>query len=424
MRGSPLQIRIATLLLLPLLGCAGGDIAAQESRCEPGNGGLELPPGFCAVVVADSIGRGRHLAVAPNGDVLVALRRGRGEGENGGLLALRDNDGDGRADVMERFGESSATGISMRDGFIYFAPDDAVLRYPFEPGTLGPAGPADTIVSGFPPQRRHAAKSALVDGEGNLFVNVGGPSNVCEGEDQRVGQDPCPELERQGGIWRFEAGRIGQTQADGERYATGLRNTFALAIDPFGQLYGVQHGRDQLQNWPALFTEEQGARKPSEELVRIERGDDFGWPFCYHDPESDRLVLSPEYGGDGQRSDRCSEKKGPAFAFPAHWAPEAILFYTAEQFPARYRNGAFVSFHGSWNRAPLPQGGYKVVFLPFEDGQPAAEFEVFADGFAGPDVSPRGARHRPTGLAVGPDGSLYIADDKGGRIWRVFYVGE
>jgi glucose/arabinose dehydrogenase len=426
MRGIPCQVPIVTALLLFGPGVDGG--AAQDPRCDPGNGGLELPPGFCAVVVAESIGRGRHLVVAPNGDILIALRRGRGEGENGGLLALRDNDGDGRADVMERFGESSATGISLRDGFIYFAPDDAVLRYPFEPGTLGPAGPPDTIVSGFPSQGRHAAKSALVDGDGSLFVNVGGPSNTCEAGDRAegpVGQDPCPELERQGGIWRFDAGRTGQTQADGERYATGLRNTFALAIDPAGQLFGVQHGRDQLhQNWPALFSEEQGAHKPSEELVQIERGDDFGWPFCYHDPETDRLVLSPEYGGDGERSDRCSEKKGPAFAFPAHWAPEAILFYTADQFPARYRNGAFISFHGSWNRAPLPQGGYNVVFLPFENGRPAAEFEVFADGFAGPDVSPRGALHRPTGLAVGPDGSLYIADDKGGRIWRVIYVGE
>jgi len=422
MRGTPFQVTVVTSLLL--LGPGVQGCSAQDSRCDPGNGGLELPPGFCAVVVADSIGRGRHLVVAPNGDILVALRRGRGDGENGGLLALRDNDGDGRADVMERFGESSATGISLRDGFIYFAPDDAVLRYPFEPGTLGPAGPPDTIVSGFPSQGRHAAKSALVDSDGSLFVNVGGPSNVCEVEDS-PGQDPCPQLERQGGIWRFEAGRIGQTQADGERYATGLRNTFAVTIDPNGQLFGVQHGRDRLhQSWPALFTEEQGANKPSEELVRIERGDDFGWPYCHHDPELDRLVLAPEYGGDGEQSGLCAEKKGPEFAFPAHWAPEAIVFYTADRFPAKYRNGAFISFHGSWNRAPLPQDGYKVVFLPFESGRPAAEFEVFADGFAGPDVSPRDALHRPTGLAVGPDGSLYIADDKGGRIWRVIYVGE
>jgi glucose/arabinose dehydrogenase len=345
MRGTPFQVSIVTSLLL--LGPSVQGCSAQDPRCDPGNGGLELPPGFCAVVVADSIGRGRHLVVAPNGDILVALRRGRGEGENGGLLALRDNDGDGRADVMERFGESSATGISLRDGFIYFAPDDAVLRYPFDPGTLGPAGPPDTIVSGFPSQGRHAAKSALVDSDGSLFVNVGGPSNVCEVEGS-TGKDPCPQLERQGGIWRFEAGRIGQTQADGERYATGLRNTFAVTIDPSGQLFGVQHGRDRLhQSWPALFTEEQGANKPSEELVRIERGDDFGWPYCYHDPELDRLVLAPEYGGDGEQSGLCAEKKGPEFAFPAHWAPEAIVFYTADQFPAKYRNGAFISFHGA-----------------------------------------------------------------------------
>lgn len=425
-RRTTFRLPIATTMLL--LGAGAGDVPAQESRCDPGNGGLELPPGFCAVVVADSIGRARHLVVAPNGDVLVALRRGRGEGESGGLLALRDNDGDGRADVMERFGESSATGISLRDGFIYFAPDDAVLRYPFAPGTLGPAGPPDTIVSGLPSESPHAAKTALVDDEGNLFVNVGAPSNACQVEDRvegSAGQDPCPELDTRAGIWRFDAARTGQTQADGERYATGLRNTFALAIQPGGQLYGVQHGRDQLhQNWPALFSEEKGADTPSEELVRIERGDDFGWPYCYHDPEQDRLVLAPEYGGDGEMSDSCSQKEGPVFAFPAHWAPEAILFYEADQFPAKYRNGAFISFHGSWNRAPLPQGGYKVVFLPFEGGRPAAEYEVFADGFAGADVSPRGARHRPTGLAVGPDGSLYIADDKGGRIWRVFFVGE
>jgi glucose/arabinose dehydrogenase len=250
---------------------------------------------------------------------------------------------------------------------------------------------------------------------------VGGPSNTCEAGDRAegpVGQDPCPELERQGGIWRFDAGRTGQTQADGERY-------------PAGQLFGVQHGRDQLhQNWPALFSEEQGAHKPSEELVQIERGDDFGWPFCYHDPETDRLVLSPEYGGDGERSDRCSEKKGPAFAFPAHWAPEAILFYTADQFPARYRNGAFISFHGSWNRAPLPQGGYNVVFLPFENGSPMASPAPMSVREAPCTVRP-GWPWGPTGRSTSPttrvatsDGSLYIADDKGGRIWRVIYVGE
>ncbi len=416
---------LALASVLALAWASGRPLTAQSVRCDRNDSGLELAPGFCAVVVADSVGRARHLAVAPNGDIYVALRRGRGEGEDGGLLALRDTDGDGRADVIERLAESSATGIALRDGYLYFAPDDAVLRFPYRPGLLGPAGPPDTIVSGLPSERSHGAKSALVDDAGNLFVNIGSPSNACQLEDRvagSAGQDPCPELETRAGIWRFDAGRTGQTQADGERYATGLRNTFAVAVSPAGDLYGVQHGRDQLhQNWPDLFTEEQGAYKPSEELVRIERGNDFGWPYCYHDPDLGRLVLAPEYGGNGTESGVCAEKKGPEFAFPAHWAPEAILFYTSDHFPARYRGGAFISFHGSWNRDPLPQDGYRVVFLPFADGRPADEYEVFADGFAGPEVSPRDALHRPTGLAVGPDGSLFIADDKGGWIWRVTY---
>ena len=161
MRGARLQAPIVTFLLLFGHGVQG--TAAQDSRCDPRNGGLDLPPGFCAVVVADSIGRGRHLVVASNGDILIALRRGREEGEEGGLLALRDNDGDGRADVMERFGESSATGISLRDGFIYFAPDDAVLRYPFEPGVLARptrSSPAFPSNDGTRPRRRSSTTKA------------------------------------------------------------------------------------------------------------------------------------------------------------------------------------------------------------------------------------------------------------------------
>jgi glucose/arabinose dehydrogenase len=170
-----------------------------------------------------------------------------------------------------------------------------------------------------------------------------------------------------------------------------------------------------------LFTEAQSAEKPAEELFRIARGGDYGWPYCYYDPEAKAKRLAPEYGGDGTQVGRCASARQPEVAFPAHWAPNAIHFYTGTQFPAEYRGGLFVAFHGSWNRAPLPQQGYNVVFVPFAGGHAAGTWRVFAEGFPGATVSPQGAAHRPSGLAQGPDGSLYVTDDRGGRIYRILY---
>jgi glucose/arabinose dehydrogenase len=399
---------------------------ARRPPCDPDNGGITLPEGFCATVFADGVGRPRHIVVAPNGDVFVALAGGRGQ--RGGVLALRDTNGDGKADVQEQFGDNGGNGIALRGEYLYFAPNDAVLRYRLPSGQLKASGRPDTIVAGLPADRNHAAKTIVVDNAGNLFVNIGSPSNTCQVQDRQPGSpgmDPCPELETRAGIWRFSADRLRQKQSDGQRYATGIRNAVALTIHPVnGGLYGMQHGRDQLYaNWSNLFTAEQSAEKPSEELIRIQEGDDFGWPYCYHDPELGRKVLAPEYGGDGRTVGRCASAKQPLLAFPAHWAPNAILFYTGNQFPERYRNGAFIAFHGSWNRAPLPQAGYNVVFVPFNGDRPAGTYEIFANGFAGENVQPGTARHRPTGLAQGPDGALYITDDAGGRIWRVVYTG-
>lgn len=418
---------MATAAAITIMGPAASPAAAQQApECDPDNGGLSLPPGFCAIVVADQVGPARHLTVAPNGDIFVALRNRRGE--RGAILALRDTNGDGRADQQARFGENGGTGITLHEGFLYFAPDDAVLRYPLTTGSLQPAGPPDTIVAGLPANRGHTAKSIAIGADDALFVNIGSLSNACQVEDRRVqspGMEPCTELETRAGIWKFDAKRKRQTQADGERFATGLRNIVALAVDPTdNQVYGVQHGRDQLSsNWPDLFSPEANADLPSEEFVRIERGTDFGWPYCYHDWKQGKKVLAPEYGGDGRKVGRCSTAGEPIMAFPGHWAPNALLFYTGSQFPEEYRGGAFIAFHGSWNRAPLPQAGYNVVFVPFKDGRPTGDYTVFADGFAGATVQPAGAAHRPSGLALGPDSSLYVSDDSGGRIWRIVFVG-
>lgn len=395
-------------------------IAAQtRPACDADNGGITLVQGFCAIVVADGVGPARHFVVAPNGDLFVALRNLRDA--KGGVIALRDTNRDGRIDVRERFGDNGGSGIALRGTDLYFATDDAVLRYRLPNGALRPAGPPDTIVGQLATGRSHSAKTIALRGN-DLFVNIGAPSNACQVQDrqpQSPGQDPCPELETRAGIWRFDVRRTGQTQGDGERWATGIRNAVAITVDSRGTLWAAQHGRDNLvQNWPAHFDTTESAELPAEELLRVSRGDDFGWPYCFYDGAARKKVLAPEYGGNGERVGRCARAKNPVAALPAHWAPNGLVFYEGSQFPARYRGGAFIAFHGSWNRAPRPQGGYNVVFVPLTRNS-AGPYELFATGFPGESVQPNSASHRPTGLAVGPDGSLYISDDRGGRIWRV-----
>jgi glucose/arabinose dehydrogenase len=394
--------------------------------CEPGNGGITLPQGFCAVVVADGLGAARHLAVAPNGDLFVSIRSQGGTG--GGIVALRDTNGDGKADLREAFGSSGGTGVALRNGFLYHASITSVVRYKIAPGALKPTGEMETIVEGLPNQRSHAEKGIAFDGRGGLYVNVGAPSNACQQPDRRAkvpGQDPCPLLDQHGGIWRFDENKPGQKQADGTRFATGLRQMIGLAWHD-NALWVVMHNRDSLDTlWPGQFTAEHNAEWPAEYLVRATDGSNFGWPYCFYSNAEKRLVTNPEYGGDGKKSDRCGSFTPPAVAFPGHWAPDDLLFYTGTQFPKQYQGGAFVAFHGSWNRAPLPQGGYNVTFVPFSGGKPGAR-ETFADGFAGksPLSNPDDAAARPAGLAIGPDGSLYIAEDAKGRVWRVIYTGK
>lgn len=427
-RPPPARMRLRLLTLVPLAAALASERAGAQ-QCDPNNGGLKLPPGFCARLFADGLATPRQLDVAANGDVVVALM-GRGRDTSrvpGGIVVLRDADGDGRADRRVRsHGDFRATTVKVVGNIVYTENTTAILRYRWNPGSMTLSGP-DTIVGGLPGERSHAPKTFAIKGN-TLYVNHGAPSNACQERDrvpESPGLDPCPELETRGGIWTFARNRTGQTLKSGKRFATGIRNAVAIAVEPrSGDLYVVQHGRDQLSNnWPKLFSDAKNAESPAEELFLVKEGDDFGWPYCYFDPEIRKNVLAPEYGGDGTTEGRCSRAKSNVGWFPAHWAPNSLMFYTGSMLPARYRDGAFIVFHGSWNRAPLPQQGFKAVFQPMENGRAVGDFEVFVDGFYA-DGQPTELGGRPMALAQGPRGELYLTDSSRGRIWKITYTGR
>ncbi len=407
------------------------------------NGGLFLPGDFAAVVVVDSIGRARHIAVNDNGDIYVKLEYNDALHGKGGTVGLRDADKDGKADIIAYFGEYKdegglPAGMNIYNGYLYTSTVKYVLRNKLTPGQLIPEGKTEVILTDDEPdlmKHWHSAKPLAFDEKGNMYVPFGAPDDA--GQDiERVGPagipggkgvDPSPDLKIHAGIWRFDANKTGQTQKDGYKYATGIRSVLGIAWHPEDtSLYVAMNGMDNFHTrYPNLYSAWQSAMLPSEPFLKVREHADFGWPYAYYDQLQGKNILQPAYGGDGKTVGRAAAFDKPLMGFPGHWAPMDLLFYRGDQFPERYKKGAFIAFHGSTDRSPYPQAGYIVCFLPFEKGSPTGKWEVFADGFTGVDtvVNTHDAVYRPMGLAEGPDGSLYISESNKGKIWRVMYKG-
>lgn len=388
------------------------------------NAGLKLPQGFGAEVTAEVNASARHIVVTPNGIIYVKLARPK---DGKGILVLQQ-DAAGKATLKSGFGNYGGTGIYLKNGYLYASSNQEVFRYKLnaQNEVIDPNAP-EKIITGLKMGREHETKSLVLDNDNNIYVNVGAYSNSCQQVDRQLhsmGIKGCPILDSAGGIWQFKADKPNQTYKDGVRYTTGLRNVVGLDWNTqLNQVFVMQHGRDQLHDiFPEMYTTKESSLLPAECMYALKKGDNAGWPYMYYDEFQHKKIMAPEYGGDGKK-EAVGNFIDPVVAFPGHLAPNGLLFYTGNMFPEKYKNGAFIAFHGSWNRAPEPQAGAFVVFQPFKNGKPEGEWEIFADNFAGsPEKEAAGrADHKPCGLAQGADGSLYVTDDVKGTVYRITY---
>nr|WP_293299837.1 c-type cytochrome [Allomuricauda sp.] len=430
-----------TFLSLALFQCTP-KTSEVTLKGDPDNGGLFLPQGFEALVVVDSIGRTRHITVNETGDIYAQLSNSK---DGKGTIALRDLDQDGKADSIVHFGNfiekgRGATGITIHDGYLYTSTRKFIYRNKIREGELVPTSETELVLTDMDPnvgRNWHTTKPVAFDDEGHMYVPFGSPSDACQdmalygpvGIPNGKGLEPCPELEKHAGIWQFDANKTGLTQEDGTKFATGIRSVVGMKWNPKDKsLYAVGNGIDNFHTmFPDIYSKWQAAVLPSEKLMRVTKGSNYGWPYAYYDHIQKKNVLQPGYGGDGETIGRAAQFDEPVIGFPGHWAPMDVLFYDGDQFPDRYKNGAFIAFHGSTDRAPYPQAGFVVCFVPFdENGESTGEWEVFADGFANLEVvaNTSDAIYRPMGLSIGPDGSLYISESNKGKIWRIMYHGN
>jgi glucose/arabinose dehydrogenase len=391
--------------------------------------GLTLPKGFHAEVVADGLTGARHLAIRDNGDIYVSTNHGR-NAPSVGIYALHLGT-DHKAVDTQHFGTvDQGSGIRIYKGALYAASATGVSRIALGDGLVPTAAP-ESIVDGL----TGGGHPIAFDGKGNLYVVIsgGGGDNNCTDPNapkdaKPVGQKPCPLLATRGGVWRFDDSKPGQKFADGEKWATGIRNSSGLDWRNGDGLYATMHGRDGTSAaFPELVTPAQDDAI-ADEMSRLDKGADMGWPYTYYDGERNMRLQAPEYGGDGKSAPTEGNYTRPAATFqPQRPAALDLTFYNGRQFPASYRGGAFLAMHGGGAGGAVRPGGhagYDIVFVPFSRSGKAGTPVVFADGFAGPTAEAKQtstATYRPVGVAVGPDGALYVVDSQKGRLWRISY---
>jgi glucose/arabinose dehydrogenase len=343
--------------------------------------GLSLPAGFHVQRFAANLAQPRMIAVADDGTVFVTLR---GTGE---VVGLRDEDGDGVADrrwlAVKLLG---VHGIALRGTRMYLATEREV--YEAEIPTRGRISATRRRLADLPPAGRHPNRTLAAGPDGRLYLTVGSTCNCCVEDDP----ESATILQVDLATW------------DRRVYARGLRNTLGIDWHPVtGEMWGVDNGSDWL-----------GDDIPPEELNRLEDGRDYGWPFVWGDRRTIPLASHPAVG---TLATYAATTTPPVLDLPPHTAPLQLVFYDAQQFPVRYRNDAFVTLHGSWNRRP-PQG-YEVVRIHFDDRGRPERVEPFLTGFLAADASETCGR--PCGLAIARDGSLLVGDDRNGVILRVWF---
>lgn len=415
-----LALVTATLLLASLfLQCKSEP--KEEVKVPVNTTILKAPEGFSVEEIGKELGAVRHLTVATNGDIYAnrsALK------DSTSIIMLRDTNNDDTIDEQKEFGDVPGTGILVNNKYLYAATNSGVHRYALNANhEIIDANTPEKIVDGLIDMGRDNAKPFAIDGENNLYVTIGSWNDACRDQETEKGMIPCAILDSAGGIWKFNADKLNQTFADGSRYATGLKNAVGITWNTkTNSLFATDHGRGGLSNfYPEVYTKQQNDELPAETFYELKENDNAGWPSTYYDHQKNKRVLAPEYGGDGEK---VSDEKfvEPIVGFPAHLGPNDVLFYTGDLFPERYKNGAFIAFH---NQSKELKKGFFVAFVPFKNGVPDGDWEIFLDNFAGMDLAnPTEGdelKHRPCGLAQGPDGALYVSDDFGGSIFKVSY---